>query len=121
MTLAALVLAAVFHRELRRLTAGALASGLLVGSFLFLGNELQTVGLKYTMPSKSAFLTGVSVVLVPVFLALFWRRGINRWSASGVAMAFVGLYLLTAPASAGAGINLKTMNHGDLLTLAAPL
>jgi len=119
MTLAALVLAAVFHRELRRLTAGALASGFLVGSFLFLGNELQTVGLKYTMPSKSAFLTGVSVVLVPVFLALFWKRGINRWSALGVAMAFVGLYLLTVPASAGAGINLKTMNHGDLLTLAA--
>jgi len=43
------------------------------GTFLGIGNELQTSGLKYTMPSKSAFLTGVAVVLVPVFLALFWK------------------------------------------------
>lgn len=117
MSLAALVLAVVFHRELPRLTMGALRSGLLVGSFLFLGNELQTVGLKYTTPSKSAFLTGVSVVLVPLLLALFWKRGINRWSALGVGMAFVGLYLLTVPASTGTGLNLESMNHGDLLTL----
>ena len=121
MSLAALVLGAVFHRDLPRLTAGSLASGSLVGVFLFLGNELQTVGLKYTMPSKSAFLTGVAVVLVPVFLALFWRRGINRWSALGVAMAFAGLYLLTVPASTGVGLNLGSMNHGDLLTLGAAI
>jgi drug/metabolite transporter (DMT)-like permease len=118
MSLAAVVLAVVFHGELPRLTAGALRSGLLVGVFLFLGNELQTTGLKYTTPSKSAFLTGVSV-LVPVFLALFWRRGINRWSAAGVTLAFIGLYLLTVPASNRAGLNLASMNHGDLLTLCA--
>ncbi len=119
MSLAAVVLAAIFYRELPRLTAGALRSGCLVGVFLFIGNELQTVGLKYTTPSKSAFLTGVSVVLVPVFLALFWKRAINRWTSVGVVLAFVGLYLLTVPASPGAGLNLRSMNHGDLLTLGA--
>ena len=94
-------------------------SGCLVGLFLFIGNELQTDGLKYTTASKSAFLTGVSVVLVPVLLALFWKRGINRWTSVGVVLAFAGLYLLTVPASAGAGLNLRSMNHGDLLTLGA--
>ena len=121
MSLAAVVLAAVFHRELRRLTAGSLRSGLLVGVFLFVGNELQTVGLKYTTPSKSAFLTGVSVVLVPVLLALFWKRSLNRWMAAGVVLAVAGLYLLTVPASAGAGLNLRSMNQGDLFTLGAAL
>ena len=119
MSLAAVVLAAIFYRELPRLTASALRSGCLVGVFLFIGNELQTVGLKYTTPSKSAFLTGVSVVLVPVFLALFWKRAINRWTSVGVVLALVGLYLLTVPASPGAGLNLRSMNHGDLLTLGA--
>jgi drug/metabolite transporter (DMT)-like permease len=119
MSLAALLLAAVFHRELPRITFGALRYGSLVGFFLFLGNELQTCGLKYTTPSKSAFLTGVSVVLVPLFLALFWKRGINRWSAAGVSLAFVGLYLLTVPASSRAGLNLASMNRGDLYTLMA--
>jgi drug/metabolite transporter (DMT)-like permease len=119
MSLAAVVLAAVFYRELGRFTASSLRSGLLVGIFLFVGNELQTEGLKYTTPSKSAFLTGVSVVLVPVLLALFWKRGLNRWTAVGVVLAFVGLYLLTIPASAGGGLNLRTMNQGDLFTLGA--
>jgi drug/metabolite transporter (DMT)-like permease len=119
MSLAALVLAAVFHRELPRITLGAVVPGVLVGVFLCVGNELQTTGLKYTTPSKSAFLTGVSVVLVPLFLAFFWRRGINRWSAGGVGLAFVGLYLLTVPASTGAGLNLRSMNRGDLYTLGA--
>ena len=119
MSLAAVVLAAVFYRELGRITASSLRSGLLVGVFLFVGNELQTVGLKYTTPSKSAFLTGVSVVLVPVLLALFWKRGLNRWTAAGVVLAFAGLYLLTVPASAGGGFNLRSMNQGDLFTLGA--
>jgi drug/metabolite transporter (DMT)-like permease len=119
MSLAAAVLAAIFYRELPRLTGGAVRSGCLVGMFLFIGNELQTSGLKYTTPSKSAFLTGVSVVLVPVLLAVFWKRGINRLTSIGVALAFAGLYLLTVPASAGAGLNLRSMNHGDLLTLGA--
>ena len=91
----------------------------LVGLFLFVGNELQTAGLKYTTASKSAFLTGVSVVLVPVLLAVFWKRGINRLTSIGVILAFAGLYLLTVPAAAGAGLNLRSMNHGDLLTLGA--
>ncbi len=121
MSLAALVLGVVFHREIPRLTANSLASGMLVGGLLFLGNELQTTGLKYTMPSKSAFLTGMAVVLVPVFLTLFWRRKINRWSAFGALGAFLGLYLLTVPASAGSGLNLRSINHGDLLTLGAAI
>ncbi len=119
MSLAAAVLAVIFYRELPRLTAGAVRSGVLVGVFLFIGNELQTTGLKYTTPSKSAFLTGVSVVLVPVLLAVFWKRGINRLTSIGVVLAVAGLYLLTVPPSAGAGLNLHSMNHGDLLTLGA--
>jgi drug/metabolite transporter (DMT)-like permease len=119
MSLAAVVLAIIFYRELPRLTGGAVRSGCLVGIFLFIGNELQTSGLKYTTPSKSAFLTGVSVVLVPVLLSVFWKRGINRLTSIGVVLAFAGLYLLTVPASAGAGLNLRSMNHGDLLTLGA--
>lgn len=118
MTLAAVTLAVVFHRDLRKLTRGALLYGAVIGLFLCMGNELQTVGLKYTTPSKSAFLTGMSVVLVPVFLTLFWGHKISPWSATGVALAFVGLYLLTISGSA-ATFNFKETNPGDLLTLIA--
>lgn len=114
--LSALLLAAVFYRELPRITRGALWAGFQMGSLLWLGYEFQTTGLKLTSASKSAFITGLSVVLVPLLLGLFWRRHINRWTLGGVAVAFVGLYMMTVPPGAflqAAG----SINRGDLLTM----
>ena len=92
---------------------------------LWLGYESQTTGLKLTTPSKSAFLTGFSVILVPIFLAVGWRRHINRWVFGGVVTALLGLYLMTVPAApngpAPAGFawlgGLQSYNKGDLLTV----
>ena len=81
MTLAAIVLAIIFRRELPRITWKATLSSCIVGVFLYLGNELQTTGLVYTTPSKSAFLTGVSILLVPLFLWVFWQRPVSRPTA----------------------------------------
>ncbi len=117
MSLSAVVLALAYFGELRHVTWPAAKMGALVGFFLWAGYECQTVGLKYTTPSKSAFLTGLSVILVPIFLAIGWRRMIQRWTAVGVLAAFFGLYLLTVPASNGNGLNLSSINRGDLLTL----
>ncbi len=114
MTLAALILIAVFGKDLRNLSREVVLGGMLVGVFLWLGYEFQTPGLQYTTASKSAFLTGMSVVLVPLFLMLFWRRHVNRWSLVGVGIAFVGLYLLTIP-SGDAGFS--SVNRGDILTM----
>jgi drug/metabolite transporter (DMT)-like permease len=113
-SLAAIVLVLAYARELRRLTPAAVWAGTVVGFFLWLGFEFQTTGLKVTTASKSAFLTGMSVILVPVFLAIFWRPRVNRWTSLGVAVAFAGLYLLAVPA--GAGAYLAALNRGDLLT-----
>ena len=115
MTLAAVALMIIYWRHLRSLTRDAFWMGCLVGAFLWLGYEFQTTGLHLTTPSKSAFLTGFSVILVPVLLALGWRRHVNRWVVVGVITALVGLYLMTVPA--GEGLNLQSINRGDLLTM----
>src|SRR5512146_3170042 len=114
MVLAALVLLAIFWRDLRGVSRECVVAGSLVGIFLWLGYEFQTPGLQYTTASKSAFLTGMSVVLVPLFLTIFWRKHINHWSLFGVAVAFVGLYLLTIP---GGEAGLSSINRGDVLTI----
>jgi drug/metabolite transporter (DMT)-like permease len=116
MVLAAATLWVIYFRQMRRLTRGAFWNGALVGAFLWIGYEFQTTGLRLTTPSKSAFLTGLSVILVPIFLALFWRRRLRTWTWAGVALAFVGLYLLTVPAG-GEGFALNGVNFGDVLTL----
>ena len=74
-------------------------------AFLFLGYATQTVGLRYTTASNSAFITALYVVLVPLFLRRFERR---TWLAAG--LATVGLWLLINPSVA--------VNGGDLLSLA---
>ena len=117
MTLAALCLAAVYRKEIIRIDAEVFRAGLLVGALLWAGYEFQTTGLKLTTPPKSAFLTGVSVVLVPVFLVLFWRRKVNRWTSIGVAAAFAGLALMTVPAGATTLADWSSVNLGDILTL----
>jgi len=119
MVIAALILCAIFFRQLRALPVGALRAGFEIGTLMWLGYEFQTAGLLYTSASKSAFLTGVSVVLVPLLLAALWRRHINRYTLAGVATALVGLYLLCVPHAQG--LSLASLNRGDLLTLACAI
>jgi drug/metabolite transporter (DMT)-like permease len=118
MTLAAITLGIVFHREVARISRPSLVAGAATGTCLWLGYEFQTTGIRLTTASKSAFITGISVVLVPLFLILFWGRKISLWTALGVMVAVTGLFLLTVPAGENAVGNWASVNRGDLLTLA---
>ena len=110
--LAAAVLALMQRREWRKLDAGGLRAGALIGCLLFTGFVFQTAGLRLTTPSKSAFITGFLVVLVPLFQGVFGRKHIPAWIWAGVFTAFAGLYFLTIPAS-----GFSDLNTGDVLTL----
>lgn len=116
MTVAAVALLLIFGKALPKFTWPNALGGMAMGMFLFLGYAFQTTGLRLTTPSKSAFITGLAVVLVPIIVAVTGSRVPSRWTVLGVFSAFIGLYLMTIPA--GQGISLATMNRGDLLTLA---
>jgi drug/metabolite transporter (DMT)-like permease len=64
--LAGLLLLAILGRG--HVDRRTILPGSILGVFLFAGYLLQTWGLMYTTPSKSAFLTGFSVILVPVIM-----------------------------------------------------
>ena len=114
----ALGLLFLFRGKLRNLSVATIRDGIIAGAFLWAGYEFQTQGLIYTTPSKSAFLTGVSVVLVPIFLVLFWRKRTNHWTLVGVTAALLGLFLLTVPARQGNPLgDFASVNRGDLLTM----
>ncbi len=66
-----------------------------VGIALFLGFLTQTIGLVWTTPATSAFLTGLSVGLVPVIAVLFFRQRVGGWTWAGVGAAFLGMTALT--------------------------
>lgn len=111
-TLAAVVMGIVYARALRKLDWPTVGAGLLIGCFMFGGYAFQTLGLKLTSPSKAAFITGAGVVMVPVLLAIFWRRKISRWAWTGALAALAGLYFLTVPRS-----GFSALNVGDFLVL----
>lgn len=106
--LAFLFLLAVFYKQFRLLDRATLTAGILIGLFLFGGYAFQTVGLQYTSAANAGFITGLSVVLVPVFSSLLTRRWPNFFVTGGVFGATAGLALL----SLGNGFR---VNYGDLL------
>ena len=110
--LAGLLLLAILGRG--QVDRGTILPGSILGLFLFAGYLLQTWGLIYTTPSKSAFLTGFSVILVPVIMMLSGFRMGSATLVGGV-LGLFGIYLLVAPSGMAA------VNRGDILTLAGAL
>lgn len=113
-TLAALLMAAFRPLVFRTLEREELLAGAALGFFMFGGYAFQTAGLQYTTPGKSGFVTGSSVVMVPLLLGIFWGRRLTLWVYAGVLSAFFGLYFLTVPAE-----GISQLNRGDLLTFIA--
>ena len=96
-SLATVALALLFRRRVGRPGRTTLAAGVAAGTALFLGYLFQTLGLRLTTPAKSAFITGLSVVLVPVLGAVLYRTRQAGTAWIGVGCGAAGLYLLTSP------------------------
>jgi drug/metabolite transporter (DMT)-like permease len=88
--------------------------GIAAGTALALGYGLQTIGLQYTTPATSAFVTYLLVVFVPIIALVVFRRRPHPVTLAGIVLALVGLVLLTGADGEGAGIGL---GRGELLTL----
>lgn len=93
--LAAAFLAILFYRRARALSRADLRAGGLMGIWLALGYIFQTIGLQTTTSAKAGFITGLSVVIVPVLATLLLRRPPSRAATAGIAAATLGLALLT--------------------------
>ncbi len=123
---ATVALAAYNWRDLRGLTRKAVLAGLVVGGFLAAGYQLQTAGLDRTTAAKSAFITGLVVVFVPLLTVIPRLRPAGTAAPgpatfAGAAMAFSGLLLLTTPAGTSWTKIFATIGVGDLLTLACSI
>ncbi|MCU1312610.1 MAG: EamA/RhaT family transporter [Acidobacteriaceae bacterium] len=126
MIVATVVLAAIYHRDLLRLKRSYLAGGVIVGLCLAAGYSFQTAGLARTTPAKSAFITGMIVVLVPLLCIIpalrpATMRRPTLAAFAGALLAFAGILLLTTPANVPPAALFGSINTGDLLTLLCAL
>jgi drug/metabolite transporter (DMT)-like permease len=97
--------------RLRGLGKDGLVAGAVLGSLLAAGFGLQTAGLERTTVSSTGFITGLYVLLTPLFALVLFRVRIPVQVWGGVALALLGLGLLSG-VEAGS-------STGDLLVLAS--
>lgn len=122
MAIAAAALWIVNYRNLRALSRRTVLAGMVAGLLLAAGYQFQTVGLARTTAEKSALITGLVVVFVPI-LTLFPTlrpKSTSRprgTTGLGAVLAFSGLVLLTTPPGAISG----GVGAGDWLTLICAL
>lgn len=83
--------------------------GVFIGFLLFLGYSLQTFGLQHTSAAKTGFITGLSVIIVPLMVAITRKKLPSKLTLSGIILATIGLALLSLEGF--------SITYGDALVL----
>ncbi|CAM3893214.1 DMT family transporter [Mesobacillus zeae] len=97
----------LFERtQLTKASVPLLKSGFILGLLLFIGYAFQTMGLELTSSSKTGFITGMSVVMVPLFSIVYFRQRLGFNALAGVIAAAAGLYFMTMT-------DINSLNLGD--------
>ncbi|MFT9005807.1 MAG: DMT family transporter [Liquorilactobacillus hordei] len=103
-----------FRKRLHKLTKKDLRIGVFAGIINFLGYQLQALGLKFTTPSNSAFLTATYIVMIPFVLWIFNKDFPKYKSILAIIICFLGTLFLTGTINTGFSFHI-----GDSLTLLA--
>jgi len=109
--LAFLVLLLLSFPCIKKINRHTWLAGGILGLFLFIGYVFQTIGLKYTTSTNAGFITGISVVLVPIIFSLLYRRRPTVSTTITVILAATGLFFLSFPR------NSFSLAYGDFLVL----
>ncbi|CUX70229.1 EamA-like transporter family protein [Clostridium sp. C105KSO15] len=108
--LASVLMFPLCARHLKSIKKQEIRAGIILGVYLFAAFALQIVGLKYTTPSKNAFLTATNVVFVPFIARVLYRKHVSVQGVIGAFMAIAGAGVLSLDKNFAIGL-------GDGLTL----
>lgn len=108
----AVIMAALFSKELAVSSLEDLKFGLIAGTILFIAFFCQTYGIKFTTPANNAFLTATNVIMVPFLSLVLFKQRPGLRSTVSAFICFIGAAVLSW--SPGIGI---TFNIGDWLSL----
>lgn len=100
----------VFGRFYKSFDKKVFKAGIILGLLFGVGFIFQTLGLKFTAVSNSAFITGLTVPFTPFVAYFILRKRFKYSSIIGVIVAFTGLIIYTNPFK-------NSFNIGDLVTL----
>jgi len=109
-SIATIILLPFQIKKLAKLPPKVWLKGVLLGLFLFGGFAFQTVGQSMTTTSKTAFLTGANVVIVPFLAWIFIKKPIKKLSIMSAFICLIGIGFLSLNAD-------LSVNPGDILVV----
>ncbi len=104
----------------QKLNLKSVYPGILLGVLLFAGFATQTVGLKFTSATKSGFLTGTSVIMIPLLQVLIEKRPPTKGVVLGTILVMLGITFLSSGGNSFVTLLQdfgSNFNLGDGLTL----
>lgn len=109
--LAVIVLSIIFWKYVKNTTIEAVKIGAILAFPMFLGIQLQTVGLKYTDASQCSFIAGLTVIIIPLLKLAVYRTNTSLKIWIAALTALTGLFIIAIQ-------DKFTINLGDLFTIA---
>ncbi len=100
----------VFKINFFKLEKNIWTHGIVLSSLLIVIYVSSTYGLKFTSASNAAFITGASVMIIPILNRLFFRKMISKKDAVGAVICIFGLSLVTLKGA-------EPINKGDIFCL----
>ncbi len=123
-SLAAIILLPFALKYFKPLGIKEIKAGIFLGFLMFLAFAAQTAGLKYTTATKSAFITGSLVVIIPFLQFLIEKKMPSAGTSIGTVLVFSGILFLSGQSDSFTNTiaNLGgDFNIGDVLTLICAL
>ena len=123
-SIVSILLIPVFIKLRKEFTKEVLIAGSILGLILFGGFATQTAGLKFTTATKSSFLTGSAVVMVPLLQIIIEKKKPNTGAIIGVILVFIGILFLSSNSKSIFSIFQEFKDNftfGDFLTLICAL
>lgn len=100
----------VSAKTVKNMKKTTIKKGLILGALAFIAFWFQIVGLKYTTPSKNAFMTATNVIMVPFIGMFLLGNRVNKKNVVGAFITLIGVSFLTLDVN-------FSISKGDLLTL----
>lgn len=107
-----IITATIFWKRLRKIKLRTVATSFFLAAIMSLVNILETYGLKFTTATNAAFLSGLSLIIVPLISFLIFKERPGRRWIFGTLLSLVGFYFLTAGDK-----GLTSLNKGDGIIL----
>lgn len=120
-TIASLLLAAIFWKKVKGATKGDLRNGMIIGVFLFMAYSIQTIGVGYTDPGRSAFLSASYCVIVPFIAWIVMSKRPDKFNMIAAVFCIIGIYFVSMAGGSEGNVFAQGREAilGDMLALAS--